>query len=110
MATDLKSQISNLRSRILLCPSWRVAAATVLAVVLAVPAAAAPTFDRDVKPIFERRCSSCHGEEKQRGGLNLATLADVMKGGEDGAVVVPGKSDESLMIKLLEHREKPFMP
>jgi len=66
-----------------------------------VPAAASKTgvtFDADIKPIFEKSCFKCHGPEKQKAKLRLDSLPAVLKGGEDGQVLTPGKSAESLMV------------
>jgi mono/diheme cytochrome c family protein len=48
-----------------------------------------------VKPIMADTCVSCHGEKKQKKKLRLDSLAAIMKGGKDGAVVVPGNVDKS---------------
>src|SRR5438067_10153400 len=69
-----------------------------------------PTFADDVVPIFKQHCHGCHGTDKQKGGLNLATYADVQKGGSSGAVVVPGSPDKSRLFLLTDHREEPKMP
>jgi uncharacterized membrane protein len=53
----------------------------------------------DVLPIFEARCTKCHGEKKQRGGLALNTLESVLSGGEmDGPAVVFGDPDSSPLL------------
>lgn len=57
-------------------------------------------FDRDVRPLLVKHCYSCHGPEKQRAGLRLDRKADALKGGDDGAVIVSGKSAESTLIRL----------
>ena len=56
-----------------------------------------------VQPIFRANCYRCHGGMNRRGGLSLATKASVMKGGKDGAVVVPGDPAASLLVKLIRH-------
>src|SRR5215208_2802767 len=53
------------------------------------------TFAKDIRPLFEKSCFRCHGEEKQKGDLRLDSLEDVLKGGEDGKVVVAGSSAKS---------------
>ena len=59
-------------------------------------------FARDVKPLLASKCIRCHGPEKQRGGLRLDRRADAVKGGEDhGPSIVPGKADESPLIRML---------
>src|SRR5262245_27839440 len=61
------------------------------------PKAPAPSFSADIKPLFEAKCSRCHGDKARKGDLDLRTPAAIMKGGESGAVIVPGKSDQSLL-------------
>nr|MDQ3623000.1 DUF1549 domain-containing protein [Verrucomicrobiota bacterium] len=59
-------------------------------------------FERKVRPILEERCFECHGSEKQKGGLRLDQKAGLFGGGESGEpAVVPGKSGESPLIKLV---------
>src|SRR5258708_35400111 len=71
--------------------------------------AAGDAFFRDkIAPIFERHCVVCHHGEKPKGGLSLATSADLAAGGESGKVIGPGKPDESPLIEMI-HRDKPAM-
>lgn len=63
------------------------------------PKATEPDFVRDVRPIFATHCIKCHGPDKQRGDLRLDRKADALKGGDSGAVIVPGKPAESLLLK-----------
>ena len=56
------------------------------------------TYAKDIRPLFEASCFKCHGEEKHKGDLRLDTLEGVLKGGEDGKVVVVGKSKESVLV------------
>src|SRR5262249_37719582 len=58
-------------------------------------------FRRDIRPIFEARCLRCHGPEKQKSGLRLDSGAAALKGGDSGAVIVPGKSAASRLIHLV---------
>src|SRR5690349_10316342 len=50
-------------------------------------------FEKRVRPIFVEHCYSCHSTtaKKVKGGLLLDSRAGVVKGGESGAVVVPGE-------------------
>ena len=57
------------------------------------------TFDKDIKPIFEKSCFECHGDKKQKGKLRLDTLAFATKGGENGKAFVAGKSADSALVK-----------
>jgi len=52
-------------------------------------------FTKDIKPIFEVHCLSCHGAEKPKGGLRLDTRAHAITGGDQGTALVPGKPAES---------------
>ena len=56
------------------------------------------TYDKDIKPIFEKSCFKCHGSEKQKGKLRVDSLQAVLKGGEDGKVVEPGNSAKSVLV------------
>jgi cytochrome c len=66
--------------------------------------AARPEFyTTKVQPILQANCYRCHGGMNHRGGLNLATRAGMMKGGHDGAVLVPGDPAKSLLVRLIRH-------
>ena len=56
------------------------------------------TFDKDIKPIFEKSCFKCHGQEKQKAKLRVDSLQAVLKGGEDGKVIEPGNSAKSVLV------------
>ena len=56
------------------------------------------TFDKDIKPVFEKSCAKCHGTEKQKGKLRLDSREAALKGGEDGKMIIPGKSVDSPLV------------
>lgn len=60
--------------------------------------------------LLKANCLSCHNDEKHKGGLKLTSREAMMKGGDDGAVVVEGKPDESLLIQSLSADADPHMP
>src|SRR6266487_6147551 len=71
-------------------------------------AAAPPTFEKDIRPILKAHCFDCHGEgEKLKGGLDLRLRRLMLKGGDAGPVLVPGKPDRSLLFKLVHSGEMP---
>jgi WD40 repeat protein len=72
--------------------------------------AAAPDFANDVAPIFAKYCAGCHNGTDHEGALSLDTFAEVQKGGDHGAIVVPGRADASLMIRVLTGEVEPKMP
>lgn len=52
-------------------------------------------FSKDIKPILEVQCLSCHGAEKPKGGLRLDSRANAIKGGDEGTALAPGKPTDS---------------
>jgi uncharacterized membrane protein len=58
-------------------------------------------YQQAIQPLFQNRCYSCHGSEKQKGKLRLDEESYIIKGGKDGHTVVKGKADESELIKRL---------
>jgi len=52
------------------------------------PKAPSPEFQRDILPVLERRCASCHNKEKHDGQLSLHDRAAIERGGESGRRIV----------------------
>src|SRR5436190_23580689 len=75
----------------------------------AAPVAKPVSFYRQVRPILQRHCSGCHQPAKQGGNLQLISYELFKKGGENGASFVPGKPDESQIVKQISG-VKPEMP
>jgi hypothetical protein len=71
------------------------------------PQAGAVSFSKDVLPIFTSVCVKCHGGEKTEVSLVLKSFADVMQGSENGPVIDPGKSANSLLIELINNGKMP---
>ena len=61
------------------------------------------TYEADIKPIFENSCVKCHSGERAKAKLHLDSLEGALKGGEDGKVIKPGKSAESLLVINAAH-------
>lgn len=59
--------------------------------------ASAPTWEDSIGALLQSKCGTCHGEAATA-GLNLSTYADALKGGNSGPVIVPGDSDNSLLV------------
>ncbi len=75
----------------------------------AAPAEKKVSYYRSVRPILQRQCSGCHFAGKHGGGLSVVGVNDLLKGGESGAAVNPGKPDESVLVQYISG-EKPQMP
>src|SRR5690242_94096 len=73
-------------------------------------AAGLALFKDRVRAVLLDRCFKCHGGESVESGLDITDRDKLLKGGDSGAVVVPHKSAESLLCKLVAHEKKPFMP
>ncbi|MCU0879781.1 MAG: PSD1 and planctomycete cytochrome C domain-containing protein [Pirellulaceae bacterium] len=65
--------------------------------------AAEPAVDflRDVKPILAQRCYRCHSSLKEESSYRLDSVQALVKGGDFGPAVVPGKSGESRLIEAV---------
>src|SRR5262245_10754225 len=60
------------------------------------------SFSKDLAPIFQQKCVTCHGPEKTKGGYQLHTFEGLMKGGESKEpVVTPGQPQRSKLFELL---------
>ncbi|HUG91355.1 MAG TPA: PSD1 and planctomycete cytochrome C domain-containing protein [Planctomycetaceae bacterium] len=73
------------------------------------PAADRPTteqlefFERKVRPLLAENCWKCHGPNEQKGSLRLDSRDAVLKGGDTGPALVPGRPDESEMILAVSY-------
>ena len=69
-------------------------------------------YSLQLQPIMKADCVSCHGPSKVKGRLRLDSYARLMRGGEDGAVVIPGDAAKSLLLQriTLPVNHKKFMP
>jgi mono/diheme cytochrome c family protein len=67
------------------------------------------SFHNEVHQILQRKCQGCHQPAKANGKLVLTTFEHLMKGGEGGAVIEPGKPDESPLVEQISGNP-PAMP
>ena len=58
-------------------------------------------FVRDIQPILQTHCYECHGPKKARNGLRLDVRAAALKGGDSGSSIVPGNSEQSLLVRRI---------
>lgn len=67
-------------------------------------------FDRDVLPVLQGNCLPCHNRTTSKADLLLESPADMIRGGESGPALVPGKASESLLFRMSTHEARPRMP
>src|SRR3982751_5220060 len=82
---------------------------------LGVPAFAAATagptkqqvefFENKIRPIFQENCYKCHSVDasKSKGGLTMDTKAGLLKGGDNGPIIVPGDVDKSQIVNAIRY-------
>jgi uncharacterized membrane protein len=59
-------------------------------------------FVEQIRPVFEAKCYSCHGPEKQRGGYRLDVPEAALRGGDSGETAIkPGDPAGSYLVKLI---------
>jgi mono/diheme cytochrome c family protein len=77
-----------------------------------IPLEQAIVYDHVIQPIFEKKCISCHNSDKLKGELMLTDARSILKGGKTGELLVPGKPEESLLLKRvhLPVEDKKHMP
>lgn len=66
-------------------------------------AAAEPSFfAQKIQPVFEQKCSRCHGKEKHKGDYRLDTREFALTAGDsEEPSIVPGKPEESFLVELI---------
>src|SRR5262245_33728046 len=67
-------------------------------------------FESKIRPVLVERCYECHSEKQKKGGLRLDSKAALLKGGDSGKVIVPGRASGSLLIKALRQQDDLKMP
>jgi hypothetical protein len=68
-------------------------------------------FEKRVRPVLATRCYECHGpKSKARGGLRLDSRAALLRGGDHGPALVPGKPEQSFLLRVLRHDADVKMP
>ncbi|MDP7015325.1 MAG: DUF1553 domain-containing protein [Pirellulaceae bacterium] len=67
-------------------------------------------FENHVRPLLSKQCYRCHGPKKQNGDLRLDSRAAILRGGESGAAITPGKPPESLLVMAVKYEELEMPP
>jgi WD40 repeat protein len=67
-------------------------------------------FEKEILPILRANCLACHNTTKAKADLNLETPQLILKGGDTGPAVEPGKGTASLLFEVAAHVDDPVMP
>jgi len=97
MRREENSIIRQLLWLLLIAQGWNF---TPLVLDAAEPASASDYSEVDA--IFNQHCLDCHAAKDPEADLVLESFELLMKGGQNGPVIVPGKSSESLLVNMLE--------
>src|SRR6188508_661675 len=87
-----------------------------LAFCLTITARAASSDDANrlwsthIQPLLAENCFKCHGNIETKSGLSVMSPAEVLKGGDNGPAIVPGKPEKSLLYKYVQPDADPHMP
>ncbi len=84
-----------------------IGAATLLLLLAAGCSQRTISYSRDINPLLQDNCAVCHQPGAPgfgQSGFSVATYQDVMKGTKYGAVVTPGSSVGSTLVRLLRHQ------
>jgi hypothetical protein len=62
-------------------------------------------YESKIRPVLEKECYACHSAKAKelKAGLRLDTRRGLIDGGDSGPAVLPGKPDDSLLIRVIEH-------
>jgi hypothetical protein len=67
-------------------------------------------FETKIRPLLANNCYKCHGGKKPKGQLHLDSRAGILKGGESGPAIVPGRPAESLLLRAVNYRDLEMPP
>ncbi len=67
----------------------------------------AGSYARDIQPIFDQYCVSCHGASLAENGLRLDSYDGTVRGTQHGPVVVPGSPGTSTIAMVIQGNADP---
>jgi hypothetical protein len=65
-------------------------------------------FEKEVRPLLVKRCFECHDGKVTKGGLSLASAHGWQTGGDSGPAILPGKPDDSLLIRSVRYTDEDY--
>ena len=64
-------------------------------------------FEKKIRPLLVENCYTCHSAEtNSRGGLRVDDRNGLVTGGEHGPAIVPGKPDESRLLRAVSYTDE----
>jgi len=66
-----------------------------------------PKFETDIGPLLAAHCGDCHGDTTKEAGLDLRTVTAMIRGGESGSSLTPGKAAHSYLWTMIASGEMP---
>ena len=65
-------------------------------------------FESKIRPVLSNNCHQCHSAEAKalKGDLRLDSRTAVLKGGDSGPSAIPGKPEESLIVKAVRYKDE----
>ncbi len=67
-------------------------------------------FESKVRPALVEHCQNCHGTKKQQSSLRVDSREFLLKGGDSGPSIVPGKPEASLLVRVMKFDHDIKMP
>lgn len=62
-------------------------------------------FEKAIRPLFAQQCVSCHGPQKQKGGLRLDEPQFITRGGDSGKIIIAGSPEKSLLFQAVSYND-----
>lgn len=89
--------------------AWLLAGFAILTIQSVNASPAEDYFESKVRPVLIKNCYGCH-TELASGGLRLDSRDAILKGGHSGPAIVPGKPEDSLLVKAIHYQSRLRMP
>ena len=61
-------------------------------------------FETNIRPVLVARCLKCHGGEKTSNSLSVSTRDALLKGGDSGPAILPGRPEQSLLLQAIRYQ------
>src|SRR5262245_28444869 len=90
--------------------AWALVPGVVVLLVCPDSRAADALWAAHVEPLLKKHCVECHNPDKAKSALDLTSLQSILRGGDRGASVIPGRPDDSNLYKFLSADSDPHMP